>query len=229
MKALALKELRELRGIALCGLGLYFLLIGRIMGLRAFEWIGSVSETTDYPALFNGDYLSLFGFMAAVLGIAIGFRQTAWESSRGTFLFLLHRPISRRAVFLTKLGTGGLVYLACSCGPLLLYAWWAATPGNVAGPFRWSWTIPVWTVNAYMLLVYVGAFLSGLRPARWFGTRLFPIAAALLLVTLLFLAAWQTVFQQTSLLLAIQLGTLALSLGAAILAVCYVAQIRDYA
>jgi hypothetical protein len=27
--------------------------------------------------------------------------------------------------------------------------------------------------------LYIGAFLSGIRPGRWFGTRLVPLAAAI--------------------------------------------------
>ena len=29
-------------------------------------------------------------------------------------------------------------------------------------------------------IVYLGAFLSGMRPGRWFGTRLAPLAGAIL-------------------------------------------------
>ena len=37
----------------------------------------------------------------------------------------------------------------------------------------WAWQL--WLC---MPLVYLGAFLSGIRPARWFGTRLMPLVAA---------------------------------------------------
>ena len=36
-----------------------------------------------------------------------------------------------------------------------------------------------------MPLLYFGAFLSGIRPARWFGTRLLPLVAAGALAMLL--------------------------------------------
>ena len=39
-------------------------------------------------------------------------------------------------------------------------------------------TQPAWRLCFMLPLVYFGAFLSGLRPARWFGTRLLPLAAA---------------------------------------------------
>jgi hypothetical protein len=33
-----------------------------------------------------------------------------------------------------------------------------------------------------MPLVYLGAFLSGIRPASWYGSRLVPLAAAVAIV-----------------------------------------------
>ena len=38
-------------------------------------------------------------------------------------------------------------------------------------------TGPAFRAWGVLPLVYLGAFASGLRPARWFGTRLFPLAA----------------------------------------------------
>jgi hypothetical protein len=55
---------------------------------------------------------------------------------------------------------------------------WAATPGTHASPFEWSMTMPVWGAWFGMLTIYLGAFLSGLRPGAWVGTRLAPLAAA---------------------------------------------------
>jgi hypothetical protein len=39
-----------------------------------------------------------------------------------------------------------------------------------------------WRMTFLMLLLYLGAFLSGLRPARWFGTRLLPLAGSIMLL-----------------------------------------------
>jgi hypothetical protein len=35
-----------------------------------------------------------------------------------------------------------------------------------------------WATWLAMTVVYLGAFLSGIRPAAWFGTRLAPLVAA---------------------------------------------------
>jgi len=91
---------------------------------------------------------------------------------------VLHRPVSRRSIYLTKLITGLIAYLLCGAAPILLYAFWAATAGTHASPFDWSMTLSVWSTWLATITVYFGAFLAGIRPAAWIGTRLAPLAAA---------------------------------------------------
>jgi hypothetical protein len=170
---------------------------------------------------FTGDeFLSFYLWVSVVFAIVLGFRQTVWESARGTFLFLLHRPLPRGRVMLTKLAAGLAVLLACASLPILLYGWWASVPGNHAGPFEWSMTAPAWRVALAYPLLYVGAFLSGLRPARWFGTRLLPLAGT---VALLFALG------QLPGRWAVALPAAAVSYAALAANVCYVARVRDYA
>jgi hypothetical protein len=91
----------------------------------------------------------------------------------------------------TKLLIGAGLYLVCGALPILAYAWWALTPGKHASPFYWSMTLPAWKIWITMTGVYLGAFLSGIRPARWIGTRLLPLAAAGVLVFLIqFVPIW---------------------------------------
>jgi hypothetical protein len=68
---------------------------------------------------------------------------------------------------------------------VLIYALWAATPGHHASPFEWSMTAPEFGVVPKMPLVYLGAFLSGIRPGRWYGSRFLPLAAGGTAVVLL--------------------------------------------
>ena len=178
MKALVLKELRELRGIAALALAAYLVLVARMTGVKGFDWVPGMPDGMEFPPFVGGQFRGFFALLTGVFAIALGFRQTAWESSQGTFLFLLHRPISRQAVFYIKLAAGLLVLVTCAAMPILLYGWWAATPDNIASPFRWSWTLSSWWIIASTIPAYLGAFLSGLRPARWLGTRLLPLAAA---------------------------------------------------
>jgi hypothetical protein len=111
------------------------------------------------------------------LAIALGLRQTAWELGQGTYFFLLHRPIRRARIFALKLLIGGGLGMLFSAALILFYAWWAATPGHFAAPFEWSMTSSAWIRWIAMPPLYIGAFLSGIRPGQWFGTRLVPLVA----------------------------------------------------
>ena len=107
---------------------------------------------------------------------------TLWQSC----CFVLHRPANRRLIYGIKLLVGLAAYLACAVIPVLLYALWAATPRTHASPFEWSMTSNAWFGWISMATIYLGAFLSGIRPAAWIGTRLAPLAGA---ASILMLAA----------------------------------------
>jgi hypothetical protein len=64
---------------------------------------------------------------------------------------------------------------------ILIYSIWAATPGKSGAPFAWSMTIAAWQSLLCLVLVYLSAFLCGIRPARWYGTRLAPAVAGITL------------------------------------------------
>ena len=144
MKALMLKELREIVAIAVLALAAYLALVMSLMGTKLFYWIPGLPQGPENIPFLSTDFQSAFAVISGVFVLALGFRQSVWESTRGTFLFLLHRPVARRQLLLTKLATGIVVFLLCGSVPILLYAWWASVPGHHPGPFFWSMTGPAW-------------------------------------------------------------------------------------
>ncbi|HEY7153502.1 MAG TPA: hypothetical protein VH575_06055 [Gemmataceae bacterium] len=220
MKTLAWKELREVFGITAIALAGYLMLVINAMGAKVFNWVpGMPRGTIGVPFLFGG-FTDMHILISVVFAMALGFRQSAWESSRGTYLFLLHRPLRRETIFLVKLTIGGTILLVCASLPIVLYAWWAAIPGHHPAPFEWSMTGWAWRLTFLLLLLYLGAFLSGLRPARWFGTRLLPLIGALFVLAFLFeLPSWWPIGFPLALMLCALL----------IVNVCFVARVRDYA
>ncbi len=179
--ALVKKELRETRVFAALALVIHFVYMSKLTGrwdrllTPLLSWApGMSADPPDIPFV-DGNFVSISSYIGIALAIALGFRQSAWEPSQGTALYLLHLPLSRRAIFLTKLVTGIGILLACTLLPILAYATWAAMPRTHPGPFEWSMTEPA--IQAWLLLpfAYLGAFVSGIRPARWFGSRLFPL------------------------------------------------------
>ena len=94
------------------------------------------AEAPDVPFV-EDNFLTMYLFIGVALAIALGFRQSAWEPSQGTALYLLHLPLARRTIFVTKLVTGIGLLLVCTLLPILIYATWAAMPGTHPGPFEW--------------------------------------------------------------------------------------------
>jgi hypothetical protein len=219
MKALALKELREVFGMTAAALAGYLALVINLMGAKVFDWVPAIPAGTDEVPFAGSGFTAFFTFVSVVFAIALGFRQSAWESARGTYLFLLHRPMARPTIFLLKIAIGAGLLLVCASLPIVLYGWWAAVPGHHPGPFTWSMTEPAWRLAFLMPLLYLGAFLSGLRPARWFGTRLLPLIASVALLIALNLMPWAA--------LSFLLGMVLFVVLAA--NVCFVARVRDYA
>jgi len=209
---LAWKELREttwIAGVALLAFG-YQTFTAMGVGLAPWHNYGWVE-----PIPFvHGEFTAGFGFVAFCLAMALGFRQSVGESAFGTYLFLLHRPASRLRLIGTKLAVGLGLCLVCSSLPILGYAFWAATPGTHPGPFEWSMTAEVWKVWLAVTIVYFGAVLSGIRPGRWYGTRLLPLVGAGVLAILVASVPW-TVMVALAVVLIIDAALVAATLFAA--------------
>src|SRR5437762_12013141 len=119
MKALALKELREVAGIAAAALAGYLALVVSLMGAKVFDWVPEMPLGTHEVPFTGWEFKAFFLVISVAFALALGFRQSAWESGRGTFLFLLHRPMSRGAIFGTKLAVGAGVLLLGASLPIV--------------------------------------------------------------------------------------------------------------
>jgi hypothetical protein len=215
LKTLVIKELRESAGlVALAVLGAVYVL-GQLTATPVVPW--QSNRLYHYP--FVRDSLTFYFWLAAGgLAIALGLRQTAWEQIQGTYFFLLHRPVSRGRIFALKLLIGGALAMLFAALLILIYAWWAATPGQFPAPFEWSMTTSAWIHWIALPPVYLGAFLSGIRPAPWFGSRLVPLMASIGAALLISMMPW---FWAASIL------SLAMSVGFLVSIFYYVHQ-RDY-
>jgi hypothetical protein len=178
--ALVRKELRGAAGIivlAVIANGLFVLGKTGARDVPGLTWLKNVvvSGATFQPFL-SGEFYSDFAKLSALFAAALGFWQTLGESlgHSGTWPFLLHRPVSRRCLVLTKLAVGLGLVLGLSAATILVYAAWGKWFAITPIPFEWSMTHRAWHLWLWPPLVYCGAFLSGLRPARWWGTRLWP-------------------------------------------------------
>jgi hypothetical protein len=80
-----------------------------------------------------------------------------------------------------KLLIGLMLYFICGAGVIVFHALRAATPGVHAAPFFWWMTVPWWQWLLLPPFLYLVVFLIGIRPARWYGTRLLPLVLPLIL------------------------------------------------
>jgi ABC-type transport system involved in multi-copper enzyme maturation permease subunit len=177
VKALVIKELRESAGIVVLAVLAMAYVLAELTATQLLPW--QSSRLYNYPFVY--DSLSFyFWIVVGGLAIALGFRQTAWELGQGTYFFLLHRPIRRRRIFALKLLVGAVLVMLIGVMLVGLYAGWASTPGEFDGPFFWSMTVPAWQLCLAAPPLYFGAFLSGIRPGRWYGSRLLPLVAGIL-------------------------------------------------
>jgi hypothetical protein len=221
---MAWKELRETGQIVLPALVECFVCFSGVLWSTFDLNLGFLAkpplDASGYvPFVYDEFFSDRFFWVGAAVTIALGLRQTLGESIHGTYPFLLHRPAGRLGLTGMKLLVGLGAYLICGAMVILLYGLWAATPGKHASPFEWSMTWSTWVVLFQMTLFYLAAFLSGIRPARWFGTRLLPLAVAAL-----------------TLLLTMEMGgpllkicVVAAADACMVVAILFVAQTRDYA
>src|SRR5262245_8353199 len=116
IKALAVKELREVLGIAAAALGCYLVMVSALVGLPPFA---RFFPGARFAVPFEGSVARApFAWVSLLFAAALGFRQSAWEAGQGTYQLLLHRPVRREVVFLTKLAVGAGVFVACTGVPI---------------------------------------------------------------------------------------------------------------
>jgi hypothetical protein len=219
-RAMVLKELREICGIAIAGVAAYGYLAAAAVNPKLFP--PGTRNGIMPPFVDDGFFGGWFVCISVVVAIALGLRQTLGESVAGTYPFLFHRPARRRWLIGMKLLVGMSAYLVGGPLAILGYGVWAATPGTHASPFEWSMTVPYWAIWLGMTLLYLGAFLSGLRPGRWYGSRLLPLVAAGLAIFIVVM---------TAIVLGTVLWTLLFALIAGIWLIAmifFVARARDY-
>ncbi len=227
LKQLAAKELRETAGIAALALLAFFVLVTNETGFSLLSGVSnqySFGQPSGTIPFVHNSFLIIFSWISGIFAILLGLRQSVWESISGTYLFLLHRPLSRTRIIAVRLTVGVALLLVCSGLPLLAFALWAAMPGTHASPFQWSMTAPACNAWLVMTIVYFGFFLSGMRPARWYASRLLPAATACLLVFLgviLFMeVAWWNGF--------VALASVLLVDALLVAVILHVARTRDY-
>lgn len=174
MLALIFKELRSLsRFIALALLADVWLL-NEMTGAR----FGGTRPAVSGLVLVRADWLICFGFVAAGIASLLGLAMSLDDGLRGTWPFALFRPISRRAYVGVKLLVGGVLTWLLVALPVAGYSVWVTQSESL---WRWSLLQPAIEACGWSVVVFLGAFLSGIRPAKWWWSRLWPLGGTVVL------------------------------------------------
>jgi hypothetical protein len=135
---------------------------------------------SDGESIVGIGFLSVTSTGFAACGLALGLLQALQDRRRGRWDVVIHRPVSRTNIFLGKVVAGMLLYTVASGVAFGAAIVWSATPGHVAGPFEWHMVLPGLADLLGGWVWYAAGLLVGLRPARWIGSRLMPLGAAVL-------------------------------------------------
>ncbi len=129
-------------------------------------------------------------FIAPGLGLVLGVQHFWVPLYARTWSFLLHRSVTRSTVFWAKLAAAVAAFVV-SVGLVWsgLY-WYACRPGLFVIPEPTRMLLAGWLHLVMGLLVYLGTALSALSMARWYTTRIFGLAFAVLAVFVIWMQ-WQ--------------------------------------
>ncbi|HWQ91927.1 MAG TPA: hypothetical protein VN673_09670, partial [Clostridia bacterium] len=188
MKTLLYKEFRETFRLAVLGA----LVLAGMLGTSYYTYssqmqallLGETNATYPLQPLHGPEVRGYLLMVCAVFGGLLGWRQGRSEASPGLWGFLVHRPASAERLFAAKAVTGLGLYAAAAGLPLLCYLVWAVTPGHVAAPYEGRLLfLPLLSYLAGVPFYFAG-MLVGWRRARWFGSRLLPVGAAVVITAL---------------------------------------------
>lgn len=177
MKPIFWKELQQWWKLALGGfLAVAALHYSFLKGI-AFWPANILYQSRDLTIL---GYQILNAVVAAIAGLVLGFAQVYPETHRDQWAFLVFRPLSRTHLFLGKTLAGLVLYTVWAFLPWALAVGWIAWPGHVPAPFEIAMVYPGLIDLAAGLAFYFASMIMALRPARWLGSRTWPILASLL-------------------------------------------------
>jgi hypothetical protein len=170
LKSLVWKEFRELLPLIAAAIAAQCLLVGAGLQLHVDH------RPSDIAAIWPLLYM-----VALLLAIASGLWQSWRESFGNQYQFLLHRPMSRPATFAAKMAFGIASVILVVALPLLCLSLWMDSWGRFHHRDEVGFAAAAAQLCAAIPLLHLGAFLSGVRPGRWYGSRFLPLFAAILL------------------------------------------------
>jgi hypothetical protein len=168
-RTLLWKELREAIKWAVAGLLVVIVMLAFAMATQTSVMSGIV------PGMGNGPFM----LATIAAGIIMGLGQSIPERAGDKWAFLAHRPVTRGVLWTAKVVAGVLLYVVVTALPFAWVMWRIATPGHQPMPFDIRMSQPGIADMVAGLVYYFAALLTGMRNARWYGSRAMAIGAAI--------------------------------------------------
>ncbi|MFC1587277.1 ABC transporter permease [Planctomycetota bacterium] len=185
MKAILWKEFRE--NLKWAALAFFIMSAGILVVFVDFALQLREPYPVPMPPILDDDCYGFIIAVSCIAGFLIGLLQVIFEIRPGYWAFLVHRPLSRSAIFIGKVMAGlTLYFLACGI-PLVLAGWWLSVPGHISMPFHWSMMQPAAAFVLMGAVFYFAGMLTGLRKARWFVSRICGLVPAVLCAFVVFI------------------------------------------
>jgi hypothetical protein len=134
-------------------------------------------QSVDINGIFNTlDATTAIGGLLA--GLLLGAAQTLVENRGDKWGFLVHRPISRTALFWGKATAGIMLYVLSTVVPVAIALFRIASPEYLPVPFDWRVALPAIANLLCGLVFYFAGLLTVMRQAKWYASRTLGIGAA---------------------------------------------------
>jgi hypothetical protein len=173
-KAILWKELRENLKWAIAGL--LFMSAALVFELHQVlsHLVSGYYSNVEMDALFTA---TIFG--SALIGVLLGLAQSVPENRGDRWGFLAHRPTSRLTLFRGKATAGVILYLMAAGLPIAAAVVWLLRPDHIPMPLDWSIALPCVADLLCGLVYYFAGLLTGMREAKWFGSRVMGVGAGI--------------------------------------------------
>ncbi len=168
MQAIISKELREISRLLPIGL----LLVGICVWFTTPTQIHQLSSMNALPHLVAAG--------AAGFAVLLGAVQSWFDFSDRQRGFLFHRSVSRNRIFYGKVVAAAIVYAIAIAIPLACQACWFSWKGPDYLPVRPAQLLPTLILCIACFALHPATLFTIERDAKWYGTRLFPLLAAIL-------------------------------------------------
>ena len=181
-KAVLWKEFRENFKWAVLGL----LLVSAGMAHSLLQFVNYVAYGNQNWSLNEPNLFQTSAYLTPLVGFSIGLAQVVLENRGDKWGFLTHRPMRRSTLFWGKSVAGILLYLGAVVVPLSCALIWIAAPGHLPMPFDARMVLPFVADVLCGLVYFFAGLLTGMRDARWYGSRVMGIGAGLVCSIALF-------------------------------------------